>query len=68
MVEPPETCDDGNLADDDTCPADCIIDPCPPTGRHGTRPTFDTRPVDLGVPECKELDTTARGDHALRSR
>ena len=28
MVEPPETCDDGNTVDGDNCPATCIIHEC----------------------------------------
>jgi cysteine-rich repeat protein len=24
LVEPPETCDDGNTADGDACPSDCM--------------------------------------------
>lgn len=31
-VEPPETCDDGNVDDNDPCPSNCIILPCTPAG------------------------------------
>lgn len=31
-VEPGETCDDGNVEENDPCPNDCLIEPCSPTG------------------------------------
>jgi cysteine-rich repeat protein len=31
-MEEGETCDDGNLSDDDACPSDCTILPCSPSG------------------------------------
>lgn len=30
-----ETCDDGNTSDEDTCPADCSVDPCTPIAGAG---------------------------------
>jgi hypothetical protein len=32
MIEPGETCDDGNLKSLDTCPPNCVIDSCVPSG------------------------------------
>jgi cysteine-rich repeat protein len=34
-TEAGEDCDDGNTSNEDTCPADCTIDPCSPTGTPG---------------------------------
>lgn len=39
VVEPPETCDDGNTRTADACPPDCVIRSCVPDGT--------TRPADV---------------------
>ena len=31
QIEAPETCDDGNTVNNDSCPADCTVDPCDET-------------------------------------
>jgi cysteine-rich repeat protein len=36
---PGETCDDGNQSDNDSCPSDCVVDPCSPL--TGTVRSFD---------------------------
>jgi len=30
QVDPGETCDDGNVSNNDTCPSDCVVDSCTP--------------------------------------
>ncbi len=43
-VEAPETCDDGNLDLNDSCPEDCQIDHCEPTGDAQSLTIVSSRP------------------------
>lgn len=50
-VEPDETCDDGNLDENDPCPNDCVIEPCDPAG------TTRSIQVDFVPPEFQDASS-----------
>lgn len=75
-VDPTETCDDGNTADGDACPASCVIESCTVnTGTHQSVSLQLTTPAGLTVggltllldyPEGKvRLPTTTPGANVL---
>jgi cysteine-rich repeat protein len=79
VLDPGETCDDGNTIDDDSCPADCAIAPCagPPQGTLTVEVHFATTPSDLRVggltlflryPEDRVSIPGANGDAAVQAR
>jgi cysteine-rich repeat protein len=50
-VEPGETCDDGNEEENDPCPNDCTIEPCPPAG------TMRSVRVDFAPPPFQDASS-----------
>jgi cysteine-rich repeat protein len=44
VLEAPETCDDGNVDPNDSCPEDCRIDQCEPTGDPLSLTIVSSRP------------------------
>src|SRR5262249_57820876 len=49
IVEPGETCDDGNTKDGDLCPSNCRIEPCKPTKTRFEVSVGLAHPVTLAV-------------------
>ena len=49
IVEPGETCDDGNTKDGDLCPSNCRIEPCKPTKTRFEVSVGFAHPVNVAV-------------------